>query len=71
MDVISAIQETAMVPPSTAPGSDVMLPFGHGHMLARRGLANMAKGAALFKRGAHEIVCHHDPSGDQCQLMGD
>jgi hypothetical protein len=31
-DVISAIQEVAMVPPPTAPGSDIMLPFGHAYV---------------------------------------
>jgi hypothetical protein len=55
-DVLNAILETAAPPPPDDPQWHY---FGHGHALARHGFAEMLKGAALFKRGVHEIVCHH------------
>jgi hypothetical protein len=55
-DVLNAIAETAMVPPEGAGGWEF---FGHGHWLARRGFATIAKGAAMFKKGVHEIQCYH------------
>jgi hypothetical protein len=55
-DVLNAIYETAAPPPAESPDWHH---YGHGHALARRGLAEMLKGAVLFKKGANEIVCHH------------
>jgi len=55
-DVLNAIYETADPPPENDPQWEH---FGHGHALARRGLANIAKGAWMFKKGAHEILCYH------------
>jgi hypothetical protein len=56
MDVLNAILETAAPPPATSPDWEH---YGHGHALARQGLATIARGAVLFKKGAHEIVCYH------------
>jgi hypothetical protein len=56
MDVLSAIYETAAPPPAESPEWEH---YGHGHALARQGLATMLKGAVLFKKGVHEIVCYH------------
>jgi hypothetical protein len=55
-DVLNAILETAAPPPPESPGWEH---FGHGHALARRGLATMLWGGIMFKKGAREIVCHH------------
>lgn len=60
-DVLDAIYETAAPPPESSPDWHH---YGHGHALARRGIATMAKGAVLFKRGAHEIACHHEGQCD-------
>jgi hypothetical protein len=57
MDVLNAIYETAAPPPAESPDWHH---YGHGHALARRGLATMVKGAVIFKKGAHEIVCYHE-----------
>jgi hypothetical protein len=56
-DVLDAIGETAAPPPPESPGWEH---FGHGHALARQGLATMLRGAILFKKGVHEIVCYHE-----------
>jgi hypothetical protein len=61
-DVLDAIFETAAPPPEASPDWHH---YGHGHALARRGLATMARGAVLFKKGAHEIACHH---AGQCDV---
>ncbi len=53
-DVLDAIYETAAPPPVE------WHHYGHGHALARQGLATMLKGAVLFKKGMHEITCHHE-----------
>lgn len=55
-DVLNAIYETAAPPPAESPDWEH---YGHGHALARRGIANMLKGAVMFKKGASEILCHH------------
>lgn len=55
-DVLNAIYETAAPPP---PDDPQWHHFGHGHALARRGLATMVRGLALFKKGVDEIVCYH------------
>jgi hypothetical protein len=55
-DVLNAIYETAAPPPPDDPQWHY---FGHGHALARAGLANIAKGAAMFKKGVSEIACAH------------
>jgi hypothetical protein len=55
-DVLNAIYETAAPPPPDDPQWHY---FGHGHALARMGLMEMLKGAALFKKGVNEIVCYH------------
>jgi hypothetical protein len=60
-DVLDAIYETANPPPAESPEWHH---YGHGHALARQGLATMLRGAILFKKGAHEIVCHHQQQCD-------
>ncbi len=59
-DVLDAIYETAAPPPP-----EEWHHYGHGHALARQGLATMLRGAIIFKRGVHEIVCHHE---EQCEV---
>jgi hypothetical protein len=61
MDVLNAILETAAPPPEEPPPgwTGDWHHFGHGHALARRGLANIAKGVLLFRKGASEIICYH------------
>lgn len=62
-DVLDAIYETAN-PPGTEPPPDDPLwhLFGHGHALARAGLASMLKGAVLLKKGVLEMSCYHQGS---------
>lgn len=52
-DVLNAIYETAAPPPPEDPQWEH---WGHGHALARNGLANIIKGSAMFKKGI-ELVC--------------
>lgn len=59
-DVLNAIYETANPPAAEPPPDDpVWHLFGHGHALARAGLASMLKGAVMLKKGVAEIVCYH------------
>jgi hypothetical protein len=54
-DVLDAIYETA-----APPLPEEWHHYGHGHALARQGLATMLRGAVIFKKGVHEIMCHHE-----------
>jgi hypothetical protein len=61
-DVLNAIYETAAPPPEEPPPgwTGDWHHYGHGHALARRGLANILKGKIMFGKGVAEIVCHHE-----------